>query len=127
MATAPNVTHDSPETISLPRSLFGKPGTRSYRAAVKQIILDLKARYRLSNDGLGDRIGVEGDTVRNAENEIGSLNAVTLMVIAYEFGEDAIAPVRQLYLCAPTEQATVGDRLERIEREAAAIRREVAR
>jgi hypothetical protein len=41
-------------------------------------------------------------------------------------GEEAIAPVRSLYLCAPAEQPTIADRLDRIEREASAIRREMA-
>jgi hypothetical protein len=38
---------------------------------------------------------------------------------------DAIDPVRQLYLCAPVDELTIADRLDRIEREATLIRREL--
>jgi transcriptional regulator with XRE-family HTH domain len=105
MASQPNVLPLGAES-SLPRSLFGRPAKGTYRAAVAQIIRDVKARQKLSNERLGEIIGCSGDTVSNAENEIGNLDAVTLLSIAYAFGEDAIGPVRQLYLCSPVEPPT---------------------
>jgi DNA-binding XRE family transcriptional regulator len=104
MGGAANTYPRTEETF--PGSLFGRPSRRSYRAAVKQIVLDVKARYSLSSEDLAERIGVSKDTVDNAENEVSSLEAVTLFSIAYAFGEEAIEPVRQLYLCAPTEETT---------------------
>lgn len=91
---------------TLPRSLFGRPTRRGYRAAVAQIIRDVKARHALSNEALADEIGCHKDTVANAEDEVGNLDPVTLLNIAFRFGEEAIRPVRQLYLCAPVDPPT---------------------
>jgi DNA-binding XRE family transcriptional regulator len=111
---------------TFPRSLFGRPTRGSYRAAVAQIIRDVKSQHKLSNVALADVVGVHEDTIENAENEAGNLDPVTLLNIAYAFGEDAIAPVRELYLCAPADPPTPVDRLARIEAETAMLRRELA-
>lgn len=125
MASAPNVLCDAPETFI--RSLFGRPTSGSYRAAVSQIIREVKARHKLSNERLAELIGCSEQTIANAEGERAenNLNAVTLFSIAYAFGEEAIEPVRALYLCAPTEQPTPATRLNRIEREINALRKEI--
>ena len=117
MATAANVLCDAPETFS--RSLFGRPTSGSYRAAVSQIIRDVKARHRLSNERLAELIGCSEQTIANAESDRAenNLNAVTLLSIAYAFGEEAIDPVRALYLCKPAEQPTVLGQLDAAERD----------
>jgi transcriptional regulator with XRE-family HTH domain len=123
MASAANLYPRTEETF--PASLFGRPSRDSYRAAVKQVVLDVKARSGLDSEQLAEKLGVSKDTVENAEKMVSSLEAVTLLKIAFFYGEEAIAPVRALYLCAPVEQATLIDRLDRIEAEARAIRREL--
>lgn len=125
MAIAPNLYPRTEETF--PGSLFGTPKRDSYRAAIKQVVLDVKARSGFDSEQLAEKLGISKDTVENAENAVSSLEAVTLLKIAYFYGEEVIAPVRALYLCAPTEQPTISERLDRIEREARAIRNEVAR
>jgi transcriptional regulator with XRE-family HTH domain len=112
MASRPNVL-PLPSESSLPRSLFGRPAKGSYRAAVAQIIREVKARHKLSNERLAEILGCHGDTVSNAENENGDLAAVTLLSIAYAFGEEAIEPVRSLYLCAPVEPQTKDSLIKR--------------
>jgi DNA-binding XRE family transcriptional regulator len=126
MATALNVLPEAPETFT--RSLFGRPTSSSYRAAVSQVIREVKAKHRLSNERLAELIGCSEQTIANAEGDRAenNLNAVTLLGIAYAFGEEAIEPVRQLYLCAPVEQPTADTRLNRIEREINALRKEIA-
>jgi DNA-binding XRE family transcriptional regulator len=124
MASAPSIYPRTEETF--PGSLFGRPSRRSYRAAVKQIVLTVKARHRLSSEDLAEKIGVSRDTIDNAETETTSLEAVSLLNIGYFYGEEAIEPVRQLYLCRPVDELTIADRLDRIEREAAEIRRELS-
>jgi DNA-binding XRE family transcriptional regulator len=106
MASAANVLREQPETFT--RSLFGRPTSGSYRAAVSQIIRDVKARHRLSNERLAELIGCSEQTIANAEGDRAenNLNAVTLLNIAYAFGEEAIEPVRALYLCAPVDAPT---------------------
>jgi DNA-binding XRE family transcriptional regulator len=108
----------------LPRSLYGRPTRKGYRAAIAQVIRDVKARHSLSNEGLADEIGCHKDTVANAEDEVGNLDPVTLLNIAYVFGEQAIEPVRQLYLCSPPEPLSTDDRIARIRSDLAEIERE---
>ena len=123
MATQPNIYPATEETF--PGSLFGRPTRDTYRAAVKQVVLDVKARSGFDCEQLGEKLGVSKDTIDNAEKMVSSLEAVTLLKIAFFYGEEVIAPVRALYLCAPTDAPTISDRLDRIEREARAIRSEV--
>lgn len=98
-------------------SLFGKPTGRSYRSAVAQTVREIKAAHKLSNERLAEIVGCSETTIYNAENENGDLAAVTLLNLAFSFGEDAIAPVRDLYLCAPVEPLTAADRIDRAMRE----------
>ena len=125
MASSPNVLCDAPETFT--RSLFGRPSSGTYRTAVAQMIREVKARHKLSNERLAEIVGCSEQTIANAEADRAenNLNPVTLLNFAYAFGEDAIEPVRQLYLCAPVDSPTVQDRLDRIERETASIRKEI--
>lgn len=102
-----NVFPLSQET--LPRSLFGKPNRRSYRAAVKKVVLDIQAQQSLSDLELADLVGCHKDTIENAKEEAGDLSVLILLNIAYAFGEPAIEPVRELYLCAPVDPPTRSD------------------
>lgn len=99
MASAPNV---------LP--LSDPPRQKSYRAAVARCIRNLKAKENLSNVELAEEIGCSGETISNAENENNDLNAVTLLRIAYRFGEEAISPIRDLYLRAYHEPKSMAER-----------------
>lgn len=123
MASNPNVLPHGAESI--PRSLFGKPSRRSYRAAVKQIILDVQARNGLSNLELADLVGCHKETIENAVNEDTSLDVLTLLNIAYAFGEAAIEPVRNLYLFAAVETLSPAERIERATREIIAATQEM--
>lgn len=102
---------------TLPRSLFGRPSRRAYRAAVKQIVLDVQARKGLSDLELADLIGCHKETIENARNEDTSLDVLTLLNIAYAFGEEVIQPVRNLYLFAAVEELTPLERIARANRE----------
>jgi DNA-binding XRE family transcriptional regulator len=80
----------------------------------------VKAVHGLSNEGLADEIGCHKDTVANAEDEVGNLDPVTLLNIAYAFGEEAIEPVRELYLCAPPQvEESPSQKVDRLHRELA--------
>lgn len=119
MASAANVFPVGEETF--PRSLFGKPSRNAYRAAVKRIILDLKASKGLSDWELAEQIGCHKDTIENAQEMSSSLDVVTLLNVAYAFGEDAIDPVRNLYLCAPALSETTQEKRRRLLRELQAL------
>lgn len=102
--------------VDLP--LFEAPKQKTFRAAVAKTIRDLKAQYGLTNTELGEQIGCCADTISNAENENNDLGAVWLLRIAFHFGEAAIEPVRQLYLCRRgVPQRSVADRLRELAQE----------
>jgi hypothetical protein len=111
MASSANVFPVTIETF--PRSLFGKPSRNAYRAAVKEIILSIQASKKWSNLELADFLGCHKDTIENVVEETSSLDVITLLNIAYAFGEEAIAPVRNLYLCAPADQLTKDDHIRK--------------
>lgn len=115
MASAANVFPSGEE--SFPRSLFGKPSRNAYRAAIKRIILDLKASKGLSDWELAEQIGCHKDTIENAQEMSSSLDVVTLLNVAYAFGEEAIDPVRALYLCAPAHPEDPREKVARLSRE----------
>lgn len=95
--------------------LFEAPRQKTFRAAIAKIIRSIKAAHSLSNVELAETIGCCADTVSNAENENNDLSAVLLLRLAFHFGEAAIDPVRQLYLCRhESERKTVADRLREI-------------
>jgi transcriptional regulator with XRE-family HTH domain len=111
MASLANVIPTATE--SFPRSLFGKPSRNAYRAAVKEIILNIQSAKKWSNLELADFLGCHKDTIENVIEQTSSLDVVTLLNIAYAFGEEAIAPVRNLYLCAPADQLTKNDHIRK--------------
>lgn len=97
-------------TAELP--LVPRPRQKFYREAVSKVIRDLKSDYGLSNTALAEEIGCCDETISNAENENNDLSAVILLRVAFHFGEAAIDPVRQLYLCRhDPARRSVADRL----------------
>lgn len=106
--------------------LFDPPRKMSYRAAVAKIIRDLKSKHSLSNVKLADLLDCSDETISNAENENTDLNAVTLLRIAYRFGEAAIDPARELYLCRHVEPMTLAERFIEVRNELDRIGREIA-
>lgn len=69
-----------------------RPTTKSYRDAVKKIVLGVQAQHELNDGELAERLGCSAGTVENARKEVGNLNGVTLANIEYEFGPAAIDP-----------------------------------
>lgn len=69
-----------------------RPVTKSYRAAVKQIILNLQASQGLNDAELAERLGCSASTIKNARTESNNLDGVTLANVEYEFGPGALDP-----------------------------------
>lgn len=103
--------------------LFGPPSQKSFRMAVADALRAIKREHGLTLVELADRLGCCDQTIRNALDEDGCLSAVTMLRIGYEF-EGALEPVFALSRRAAVAPLTVADRVERIERELAAIVRE---
>lgn len=78
----------------LPRR--SRPTTKSYRAAVKRIVTSVQGLHELTDPELAERLGCSVGTIRNARNEAGNLDGVTLINIEYEFGPSALDPLLEL-------------------------------
>ena len=109
------------ETNVLP--LFDPPRKMSYRAAVAKVIRDVKSAHGLSNVKLADKLDCCDQTIENAENEATDLNAVTLLRIAYVFGEAAIDPVRNLYLRRYEPPKSLQEQFDDLQRQIAEVRK----
>lgn len=104
------------------KTLFGRPMGSSYRRAIAKCLNRIKDRTNLSNIELAEILGCDEKTIRKALTaENGNLDVITLLTIAYFYGEDAIEPVRALYLCAGQEPETKNERRKRLIRELAAM------
>lgn len=103
--------------------IFDPPRKMSYRAAIAQVIRDLKSAHRLSNTKLADMLDCSDETISNAEHENSDLNAVTLLRIGYVFGEDIISPVLDLMRRRYVEPKTLADKLNELEGMVASIRK----
>lgn len=107
--------------------LFGPPRQKSYRLAIVDVLRAVKREHGLTTVELAEALGVCDQTIRNAMDEDGHdcLSPVTMLRIGYEFGEDVLAPVFALACKAAVEAPTIPDRIDHIERQLEAIRREV--
>ena len=73
-----------------------RPTKKSYRAAVKRIILAIQADHDLNDEELAERLACSAGTVANARKEQNNLDGVTLASIEFEFGPGAIDPFMAL-------------------------------
>jgi transcriptional regulator with XRE-family HTH domain len=71
---------------------MARPTKKSYRAAIKQIVLDLQAQHGLNDPELAERLGCSAPTIANARKELTNLDGVTLANIEFEFGPSALDP-----------------------------------
>lgn len=78
----------------LPRA--PRPTKKSYRAALKQIVLDIQAEEGLNDAELAERLSCSAPTIANVRKELNNLDGVTLANIEYEFGPGAIDPFMSL-------------------------------
>lgn len=69
-----------------------RPTTKSYRSAVKQIIMGVQAQHGLHDGELAERLGCSAGTIKNARTEATNLDGVTLANVEYEFGPAALDP-----------------------------------
>lgn len=110
MASAPNVLQ-----------LFSPPNQKGYRAATARDLREIRAKERLTNAELAEALGCSHQTIVNALAEENDLNAVTVLRLAFVFGEDAIANIRSLYLCAAREPESIAEKRRRLINELAAL------
>lgn len=110
------------DSASATKSLFGRPVGSAYRRAIAKCLNRVKEMSGLSNIDLAEQLGCDEKTIRKALTaENGNLDVITLLNIAYFHGEEAIEPVRALYLCAAQEPETKAEKRRRLIRDLAAL------
>lgn len=102
-----------PQSFGPSPHLFGRVSNRDYRAAVAQIIRELKAEKRLTNESLAEQLGCSDTTIYNAENESGNLDPVTMLNLGSLFGgESRLARILALINGCPAEPKTPRERFD---------------
>ena len=92
--------------------------------AISLVLLKIRATPGMTCEKLGKTLDCSADTVRAASNEETLLSFDTVGRLLYFFPEHC-GPIHELWSGA-VETPTIADRLERIERELDALRREAA-
>lgn len=107
--------------------LFGVPRQKSYRLAISDCLRRVKREHGLTLVELAEKLGCSDHTLRNALDEDGTdcLNPVTMLRLGFEFGEDVIEPVFALARRAIAEPQTLTDKLDALQGQMAAVRREI--
>lgn len=111
--------------------IFPVPDGNLFREAVAKSLRTIKREHGLSNGALADRLGCDVDTVKNALAEDREMRGSTVARIAYVFGEDAIRPIRELWLGrfaepAPSPVARIAAAQEEIRKALAELERDAA-
>ena len=105
--------------------LFGRPDRTSALAAIARVIWLVKRRHALSCAEIAKVIECSPDTIERALNRETMLGADNLAALLWSF-EDCAEPWQRLCQPEAAPEMTIEERLQRIEREAATIRREIA-
>ncbi len=103
--------------------LFNPPSRDDCLKAVSRALLRIRSNG-WTCDSLGKALDCSGDTIENASNEKSLLCFTSLARMAFHF-PDEFDLVEALWTCAAVEEPTALDRLDRIEREAGAVRKEL--
>lgn len=91
--------------------------------AISLTLLKVRALDGITCEKLGKAIDCSGDTIRNATNEETLLSFHSIVPLCQLFPEQA-RPILELFGMA-AEQPTTEDRIDRIERDLEAIRKEL--
>ena len=114
MASLPNV---------LP--IFAEPDGNISLTAIADAVRKTKYCERLTNGELAFELRVDASTIENAEAQRNLLKFDTVARLLRKYPQHCAA-IFQLWDPSPTTEPTVAERLDRIERETSAIRKEIA-
>lgn len=92
--------------------LFGRVTNRDYRAAVADMVREIKAEHRLSNERLAEIAGCSETTIFNAENENGNLDPVILLnIVLPHGGERRLRRILALVNGNPEREVSLADQV----------------
>lgn len=105
-------------------SLFAAPGREECLASISRALLRIRASG-VTCAQLGRVLACCPDTIEGASNEKSLLSFDSVALLAFHF-PDEWALVESLWTCRAVETPSIADRLDRVERDLAAIRRETS-
>jgi hypothetical protein len=105
-------------------ALFAAPSPTDCENAISRALLRIRASG-VTCAQLGKVLGCCPGTIENASNEKSLLGFDHIALLAFHF-PDEWALIETLWTCRAVDVPSVADRLDRIESQVAAIRREVA-
>jgi hypothetical protein len=101
------------------------PGQKSLRDAIARCVKKVQADHDLDDDELEEKLLCSDETLRNARNKKHTLGTVSIMRLAYFYGEDAIEPIMALTRRHYNpEPETTAEKRKRLIRELAALEEE---
>jgi hypothetical protein len=100
------------------------PDRKDCQKAIALAILRLRSNG-WSREALGVELGVSADTIDNASNERGLLSFDSVALLAFKF-PDEFRLVEAIWSARALAPLTLAERLDRVDGDLAAIRREVA-
>lgn len=108
----------------IPANLF-RPDRETCQSAISRALLKIRSDYEMTAKELARIVGCSPDAIYSATNEenLLSLDSVALLCDAFP---DECAPIRALFAGGIAPVPTPAERLERVERELTALRREIA-
>lgn len=102
--------------------IFPPPTRSDALRAIAKALLRIRSNG-WSAEALADALECSSDTIQRASNEKTLIGFDSLALLAYKFPEEW-ALIEPLWTCRVAEAPSVQDRIERIERELDAIRKE---
>ena len=108
----------------IPRNLF-RPDRETCLSAISRALLKIRSDYGITAKELARVAECSPDAIYAATNE-GNLLSLDSVVLLCDAFPDECAPIRALFDGGLTPAPSVDERIERIERELNALRREVA-
>ena len=81
----------------VPLPFAALPTTESVRQAIANVILDLKRKYGLTDEQLGEQIGLHENSVGRLCNRKSTADGMTITRIGARFGMEALEPYTALW------------------------------
>jgi hypothetical protein len=106
-------------------SLFGRPDRKAALAAIGRVIHLIRRNHAFSFVEIAKVVECSPDTLERAYRHETQLQAETIASLLWAF-PDCAGPWERLCRPEAVPEATIEERLERIEREASTIRRAIA-
>ena len=108
----------------IPASLLA-PDKEDCLLAISKAVLKLRSERNFSREKLAKALACGVDAINTASNEKNLLSFDSIALLCHHFPDEA-APIIAILTGGASQEPTVAERLDRIERDMAAVRKAVA-